>query len=268
MSSKTLFPCWILIFLIPLLAYGQGGDGIDLKVEGAISLDRAHAGNCFQVAVIVDIPDGWHINAPLPSLDYLIPTALRFEEETGLSFGKVIYPPPVEKVFSFSDQKLAVYGGRVIIGGVVALSKDFPTGKWILRGKLSYQACNDQVCLFPAEMDINIPIEVVGPEQPVHRINREVFSQLEARRAEVHHSLGKRYQEEGLLDKAIGECEAAIALNPDDPHYLSTVSELYYKKGDYDKAIATIKRGIALNPEDDALQRQLKEFEEAKGEGQ
>lgn len=78
----------------------------------------------------------------------------------------------------------------------------------------------------------------------------------------------KRYQKEGVLDKAIGECEEAIKLKPDDPHYLNTLSKLYYKTGGYDKAISTIKKAISLNPEDDALQRQLKEFEQVKSEGQ
>jgi tetratricopeptide (TPR) repeat protein len=150
----------------------------------------------------------------------------------------------------------------VIIGGIVAVSKDFPTGKRILRGKFSYQACSNQVCVFPAEVDIDISVEVVGSDQPVHQINREIFSQLEAMRAEAHYDLGKRYQEEGLLDKAIGECEEAIKLKPDNPHYLSTLAELYYEIGNYDKAIATIKKAIALTPEDDFLQRQLKKFRE------
>lgn len=159
-------------------------------------------------------------------------------------------------------------GGKVIIGGMVAVSKDFPVGKWILRGKVSYQACSDQLCLFPAEVDIKIPIEVVGPEQPIHQTNREVFSQLEATRSEAHYTLGKRYQEAGLLDEAIGECEEAVKLTPGNALYLDTLAELYYRQGDYDKAIATIKRAIALNPEEDALQRQLRKFEEAKGKEQ
>ena len=192
---------------------------------------------------------------------------LKFEEKPGLNFSEVIYPPPEEKAFSFSNQRLAVYGGRVIIGGIVAVSKDFPTGKRILRGKFSYQACSNQVCVFPAEVDIDISIEVVGSDQPVHQINREVFSQLEATRAEAHYNLGKHYQKESLLDKAIGECEEAINLKPDNPHYLSTVAELYYETGDYDKAIATIKKAIALTPEDGFLQRQLKKFREVDGKG-
>ena len=146
MSSKRLFSCWIVIFLIPLFAYGQGENHTSsVKVEGIISLDKVHPGGRFQVAILIAIPQGWHINAHVPSLDYLIPTGVRFEEKLGLSFGEVIYPPSVEKAFSFSDQKLAVYEGKVIIGGIVAVSKDFPTGKRILRGKFSYQACSNQV---------------------------------------------------------------------------------------------------------------------------
>jgi len=66
-SSKKLFYCWILTFLVPLFAYGQWGESKNLvKAKGIISFDKVHPGGCFHVAVIVDITDGWHINAHKP----------------------------------------------------------------------------------------------------------------------------------------------------------------------------------------------------------
>jgi len=109
-----------------------------------------------------------------------------------------------------------------------------------------------------------IPIKVVKLEQSVYRINRELFSPLEARWANVHYNLGRNYKIKGLLDKAIAEYEEAIKLKPDNPCYFSGLAELFYRKGDYDKASATIKKAIALNPKDNSLQKQLKKFEEAK----
>ena len=121
------------------------------------------------------------------------------------------------------------------------------------------------MCLLPAEIEVNIPIKVAGSEQPVHSINRKVFSPLEARWADAHYILGRSYQSRSMLDEAIAECKEAVKLKPDNSCYFVTLAELYYRKEDYDKAIAAIKKAIALNPEDNSLQRQLKKFENAKG---
>lgn len=186
MLFEKLFPCLIVMFLIPHWAYGQGVQNINpIKVEGITSLDKAYPGSLFCVAVIVDVAEGWHINAHSPSEDNLIPTELRFESKSELKFSEIIYPAPILKAFGFTDQKLAVYEGKAIIGARVSVSGKLPAGELAIRGILSYQACNDQMCLIPRDVELNIPIEVVGLEQPVHRINDEFFSLLEERWAEI-----------------------------------------------------------------------------------
>ena len=265
MLYKKLFLCWLITFLVPLFAYGQGAESINpVKVDEIISFDKLHPGSRFHVAVIIDVSDEWHINAHVPSEDYLIPTELRFEDESGLKFSEIIYPSPVLKAFSFSDQKLSVYEGRAIIGARASVSEQPPTKELIIRCQLIYQACSHEMCLIPKEVEVNIPVEVTGLEQPIHRINDEVFSTLEVRWANAHYNLGKNYEAKGLIDEAIMECEEAIMLKPKNYHYLNILSVLYVKKGNYDKAIKTIKKAIVLNPEDESLKKQLRKFEETK----
>ena len=50
-----------------------------VQLQTALSVDTVHPGSSFQVAVIGDLEEGWHVNAHLPSLEYLIPTELNLE---------------------------------------------------------------------------------------------------------------------------------------------------------------------------------------------
>ncbi len=144
------------------------------------------------------------------------------------------------------------------------MSEQPPAKELIIRCKMTYQACSHEMCLIPKEVEVNIPVEVTGLEQPIHRINDEVFSTLEARWADAHYNLGKSYEAKGLVDEAIMECEEAIKLKPNNYYYFNKLSVLYFKKGNYDNAIKTIKKAIVLNPEDESLKKQLRKFEETK----
>ncbi|MFC1552025.1 protein-disulfide reductase DsbD domain-containing protein [Candidatus Latescibacterota bacterium] len=263
-SKKLIY--WLIIFnLIPPLAFGQAKVGNDLiKIKGITSLDKIHPGIRFQIAIIIDISEGWYLNAHCPFDETLISTDIRFENESGLTFSDIIYPDPIIKSFRFSDQKLAVYEGEVIIGSRVSVSKKFTAKELVISGRLTYQACNNDMCLIPIEVEINIPLEIAGLEQRVHRINDALFSPLEARWANVHYNRGKSYEVKGLINEAILECEEAILLKPNNLNYLFKLSMLHFRKGNYDKAITIIKKAEVLNPKDESIQMKLKEYEEMK----
>ncbi len=73
-------------------------------------------GKEFQIAVVLKIRDGYHINARKPTLDYLIPTDLKVELPASFKAGEVSYPDGTLKSFSFSKtEKLNVYTGTVIL---------------------------------------------------------------------------------------------------------------------------------------------------------
>jgi hypothetical protein len=56
----------------------QVTSGQDLvEIETALSVDTVHPGSSFQVAVIAEVKEGWHVNANPPSLEYLIPTEFK-----------------------------------------------------------------------------------------------------------------------------------------------------------------------------------------------
>ena len=95
-----------------------------VKIQTPASVDTVHPGSSFQVAVIGDVEEGWHVNANPPTLEYLIPTELKLEPVDAFTFGKMQYPESTRLTFAFADQELDVYEGRVIIRFPVSIAGD------------------------------------------------------------------------------------------------------------------------------------------------
>jgi hypothetical protein len=103
-----------------------------------------------EIEITLKIDQGYHVNANPASLDYLIPTSVSFERLSPIT---VRYPRPLSYAPSFAGRALDIYSAAVTI--VAA----FPNGSLgtapTVRGNATVQACNDQICLPPA----NLPIE-------------------------------------------------------------------------------------------------------------
>jgi hypothetical protein len=85
---------------------------------------------------LLEVKDGWHINANPASSPYLIPTEIRGAREAS-------YPEGKSMTFAFSKEPLSVYHGEVVIPF---------TGEGPLV--LVYQACDDTRCLSPVERQL------------------------------------------------------------------------------------------------------------------
>jgi len=149
-----------------------------VKIQTAVSVDTVHPGSSFQVAVIGDVEEGWHVNANPPTLEYLIPTELKLESVDGFTFGKMQYPEAARLKFAFADQELDVYEGRVIIRFPVSIAGGEQPDEKVIEGTFRYQACNDQICLAPANLEVRIPIRIASLEQPSRPMNPDLFGSV------------------------------------------------------------------------------------------
>jgi DsbC/DsbD-like thiol-disulfide interchange protein len=147
----------------------------NIRVNGFFSADKAQRGRTLQAAVVLDIPDGFHINSSRPLAKFLIPTSLKIEAPGGIRVGPVSYPRAQLRSFSFSEEKLSVYEGRAVLRFSVTVPADFLTGVTELRARVKYQSCNDEACFPPATRSITMPIAVVGANESVKRINANLF---------------------------------------------------------------------------------------------
>lgn len=149
-----------------------------VSLRTALSVDNVHPGSSFQVAVIADLEQGWHVNAHQPTLDYLIPTELSLQGDEDFTFGDVEYPASVRLRFDFADQELDVYEGQIVVRVPVTVTSGSSPGETGIEGSLRYQACNDQICLAPVTRDISIPIRIASLDQASRPINSEFFESV------------------------------------------------------------------------------------------
>jgi thiol:disulfide interchange protein DsbD len=126
----------------------------------AADRDQLVQGTPFRLAVVADIKAGWHVNSHTPKEDFLIPTEVRLKSAPGLSFSAVTYPKHKETKFSFSDQPLAVYEGRAVFLVPGTVDAKAAPGPRTLAAVISYQPCNDNQCLPPAELTASLTIDV------------------------------------------------------------------------------------------------------------
>ncbi|HXA82106.1 MAG TPA: hypothetical protein VNY56_03310, partial [Methylomirabilota bacterium] len=84
-------------------AGSQTPSGKDIVApEAYASHDPVARGMSFQVAVVLKIRNGFHVNAREVTDDYLIPTDLRAEVPAGFKIGTISYPKGTLQTFAFS----------------------------------------------------------------------------------------------------------------------------------------------------------------------
>jgi len=142
----------------------------------AADADRLVAGAPFRLAVVADIKAGWHVNSHTPKEDFLIPTEIRIRPAAGLVLSPVKYPKHKETKFSFSDQPLAVYEGRTVFLVAGTVDAKAAPGPRTLTAVISYQPCNDNQCLPPAELTTALTLEVAKTGTPATPANADLFA--------------------------------------------------------------------------------------------
>ncbi len=147
----------------------------NISVNGFFASDKAQRGRMVQAAVVMEIPRDFHVNGNKPLGKYAVPTTLKIDAPGGIRISAVTYPRAQVKTFSFSEEKLAVYEGRVTMRFNVTVPAGFDQGVTELRVRLRYQSCTSEVCFPPQTREITMPIAVVGAGDSVKRINARIF---------------------------------------------------------------------------------------------
>ncbi len=149
-----------------------------VSVTPYVSLTAVPRGGEVRVAVAVDIREPWHVNAHELDDEFLVPTELRFDAPPGVRVRAVVYPEGHEKKLDFAEKPMMLYDGRVLIGAVLAVDTTVADGELVVPATLTYQACDNQKCLLPAEEPVRFVLRV----QPAHAAldvqHDEIFSAI------------------------------------------------------------------------------------------
>lgn len=147
-----------------------------VKPQIFASLDPIPRGREFQIAVVIEIARGYHMNSHHPSDAYLIPTTLTPQLPAGFQLVDTIYPDGHLQKFSFSpDKPLDVYSGSVTVKLKLQAQASAPRGPISIPMTLRYQACNDSTCLPPVRLPVEAKIVVGSADAKAQAAHPEIF---------------------------------------------------------------------------------------------
>jgi thiol:disulfide interchange protein DsbD len=171
----------IVLGLLALTSRAQSSERV-VKAQGYLSVDAVRPGDKFRVAVSLQVADGYHINAHIPSEDYLVPTTLTLSPPSEIRLSEPVYPAPVERAFEFSpDKKLAVHEGTVIFTADAQATGELKPGEAVIQAQVQVQSCNNSQCLAPAFLKFEIPLKMLAAGAPIKTANQDIFAAAVAR---------------------------------------------------------------------------------------
>jgi hypothetical protein len=107
------------------------------------------------------INPGFHINSNKPKSEFLIPTVLKLDAPTDIVVGKISYPEGEQMSFPFApNEKLSVYSGEFTVGVLVRPLHNVMPSKYMFRGQLRYQACDNAACYPPKNLPVQFEVKV------------------------------------------------------------------------------------------------------------
>lgn len=152
-----------------------------LQPQAYVSLQPVPRGRGFEIAVVAKISPGFHINAHMPSEDYLIPTKVTADLPPGVLLVETTYPRGVMRAFRFSKTPLRVYEGSFTVRMKLRASGAAPLGPQKLALTVGYQACNQDACLPPTKLPVTADLEIAAVDTPAHLVHADIFSSPSSR---------------------------------------------------------------------------------------
>jgi Disulphide bond corrector protein DsbC len=178
---KYLF-VFLLVFAVVLactpVGISQDVSAKDVLAPTAyVSYDPVARGMALEVAVVLKIRPGFHVNAHEVSEEYLIPTELRPAVPAGFKMGAIDYPKGTLETFAFSKNKpLNVYTGTATVRLPLTVLSNAPLGPQHVAMKVRYQACSSEICLPPVTKDVEATVNIVAAQSAAKPANSTVFA--------------------------------------------------------------------------------------------
>ena len=160
-----------LYFLLPSWAS-------TVKVEIVHSQDQYQVGETYPMLFHITIDKGWYLHGPVDEGSGLIPTVLSFQAPPAITVEGIKFPEPGKQKFEYAEELIEVYSGEILLRASLVVNSNAPPGPAEIKGKLTYQACNDKVCKRPEKTSITFPLSVVSKGTPTTSLNPEKFNSL------------------------------------------------------------------------------------------
>jgi len=160
-NLRRVLPLFV-IFVIPVTFHSTAAaqSAADVNVNGSIAPDKVKKGRVARASVVIDIPSGLHVQSNKPLDKFLVATKLDVETPSGMRVGPISYPRAVMRNLKFSKGAVAVYEGRAVVRFNVTVPASYSGGSGEIKGKLRFQACNDESCFPPLTREVKMWLNV------------------------------------------------------------------------------------------------------------
>jgi thioredoxin:protein disulfide reductase len=132
----------------------------NIAVDGLLAANKIGRGRSVRGTVVMEIPSGYHANSNRPLEKFLIATQLQIEAPSGIRIGPIGYPRALLRSLKFSKNKVSVFEGRTTMRFSVTVPRSFTGNSAELKGRLRYQACNDDTCFPPQTREVRMWLNV------------------------------------------------------------------------------------------------------------
>jgi hypothetical protein len=159
-SFRSLFLILFLLLPATIFSTPTPQSSNDVRVYGGLKVDKVKKGRAVQATVTMEIPQGLHVQSNKPLDKFLVATKLDVETPPGMKVGPITYPRAVLRSLKFSKGKVAVFEGTTIIRFNVTVPASYSGGSGDIKGKLRFQACNDDACFPPVTREVKVWLNV------------------------------------------------------------------------------------------------------------
>jgi uncharacterized protein YyaL (SSP411 family) len=146
------------------------------RATAYLATDKLKPGAENPIAIAIAIEEGWHLNSNPPRPDFVIPTEVSATGALGSALDSVQYPEGHEFRVEGIDEPLSVYEKQVVLRGVLKVPAAAAGKAEKLTLTIRYQACNDQTCTRPLEIELSADAPVAPIGENLQSINQRLFS--------------------------------------------------------------------------------------------
>src|ERR1044072_1392779 len=126
-----------IILLIPVTFYSNPvppQSAADVNVSGSVAPDKIKKGRVVRATVVMDIPNGLHVQSSQPLDKFLVATKLSVETPSGMQVGPISYPRALMRKLKFSKGAVGVYEGKAIMRFNVTVPANYSGGPGDRKG--------------------------------------------------------------------------------------------------------------------------------------
>jgi len=152
----------LMLLIVPVTFYSNPApqSANDVKTSGSFAPDKVKKGQTVKASVVMEIPQGLHVQSSKPLDKFLVATKLDVETPQGMKVGPIQYPRALMRNLKFSKAQVAVYEGRAVLRFNLTVPANYGGSSGEIKGRLKFQACNDDACFPPITREVKMWLNV------------------------------------------------------------------------------------------------------------